>query len=240
MTGHRILAGANSKLRVTPWRGDGTTAYLTPTRGRPSLAIIEQCLSELPSAGYDSAITAALPGVEQIPFLQAGFTVLERLHLLKRTLHDIPRPSGSSVDLRRTRPPERPAILAIDAASFPPFWRLDNDGLTDAVAATPSARLSVAVTRGDGTPIVGYAITGRAGSRGYLQRLAVDPAAHRQGIGSALVIDGLRWLRRWGAREILVNTQEGNGSAVALYEHLGFRLQPDGLAVLQRSLAGPA
>ncbi len=239
MTGHRILAGANSKLRVTPWRGDVTTAYLTPTRGRPSLAIIEQCLSELPGAGYDSAITAALTGVDQIPFLQSGFSVLERLHLLKRTLYDIPRLRVSNVELRRTRPAEQPAILAIDAASFPPFWRLDDSGLTDAIAATPSARLAVAVTRSHEATIVGYAITGRAGPRGYLQRLAVDPEAHRQGIGSALVADGLRWLRRWGAREITVNTQEDNGSALALYARLGFRMQPDGLAVLRRSLDGP-
>jgi ribosomal protein S18 acetylase RimI-like enzyme len=84
--------------------------------------------------------------------------------------------------------------------------------------------------------VAGYAITGRAGPRGYLQRLAVDPSVQRQGIGAALVADGLRWLRRWGAREVLVNTQVGNGPALALYEALGFRLQPDGLAVLRRDL----
>ncbi len=49
--------------------------------------------------------------------------------------------------------------------------------------------------------------------------------------------DALRWLRRWGGREVLVNTQEDNGGAVALYEHLGFRREAEGLAVLQRPLA---
>ena len=57
-----------------------------------------------------------------------------------------------------------------------------------------------------------------------------------RGLGAALVVDGLRWLRRWGAKEVLVNTQEGNDAAVRLYERLGFRLQPDGLAVLRRAL----
>ena len=55
-------------------------------------------------------------------------------------------------------------------------------------------------------------------------------------MGGALVVDGLRWLRRWGAKEVMVNTQEGNAAAVRLYERLGFRLQADGLAVLRRSL----
>lgn len=240
MTGHRILAGGDARLRVAPWRGDEATAYLTPTRGRPSRAAVERCLMELPRDGYGAAITAALPGVDQMPFLQAGFVVLERLHLLRRNLDDLPCPEAAAVELRRSRQPDRPAVITVDAAAFPSFWRLDEAGLDDAMAATPSARLRVAVSRSDCASIVGYAITGRAGPRGYLQRLAVDPGAQRAGVGGALVVDGLRWLRRWGAKEVLVNTQEGNGSAVALYEQLGFRMQQDGLAVLRHALDGPA
>ena len=52
-------------------------------------------------------------------------------------------------------------------------------GSTTPSAATPSARFRVA-TRGQGDgEVVGYAVTGRAGPRGYLQRLAVAPAAQR-------------------------------------------------------------
>jgi hypothetical protein len=35
----------------------------------------------------------------------------------------------------------------------------------------------------------------------------------------------------------MVNTQERNSSALALYEQLGFRRQPGGLAVLQTKIA---
>ncbi|HEY9557648.1 MAG TPA: GNAT family N-acetyltransferase, partial [Acidimicrobiales bacterium] len=105
-------------------------------------------------------------------------------------------------------------------------------GVDDAIAATPSARLRVAVD--DHEQVVGYAITGRSGPRGYLQRLAVAPGQQGQGYGAALVLDGLRWLRRWGARDVLVNTQEENTAAVSLYQRLGFRLEADGLAVLHR------
>ncbi len=87
---------------------------------------------------------------------------------------------------------------------------------------------------------VGYLVTGRAGARGYLQRLAVDPAQQRLGIGTALVVDGLRWLRRHGVQRAVVNTQESNTGALAMYEHLGFRRQAVGLSVLARptGLAG--
>ena len=162
----------------------------------------------------------------------------ERLHLLVRDLDDLARlstPAPPSCAAATTA--TGPAILAVDAAAFPPFWRLDAPGLEDALAATPvgppPGRARRGRTRPDRAATPSPAGPGHAG---YLQRLAVDPPAQGAGIGAALVVDGLRWLRRWGAKEVLVNTQEGNDAAVRLYERLGFRLQPDGLAVLRRSL----
>ena len=127
-------------------------------------------------------------------------------------------------------------MLAVDHLAFPPFWRFDDQAIDDAVEATPSARFRVGLDPGSDEP-VGYAVTGRAGSRGYLQRLAVHPRCQRSGLGTALVADGLRWLRRWGAREVLVNTQEANAAALALYEALGFERERHGLAVLRRDLS---
>ena len=79
-------------------------------------------------------------------------------------------------------------------------------------------------------------MTGRAGRRGFLQRLAVDPAREGHGLGRALVLDGLVWLRRRGVERVVVNTQEANQRALALYEQLGFRRQHAGLAVLRTQL----
>ncbi len=80
--------------------------------------------------------------------------------------------------------------------------------------------------------VVGYAIVGRAGTRGYLQRLAVRPGLEGQGLGTSLINDGFGWLRNKGASEILVNTQEHNSRALGLYEHVGFVLQTEKLSVL--------
>jgi ribosomal protein S18 acetylase RimI-like enzyme len=237
MTGHRTLPGADGRLRVAPWRGDTTVAHVTPAWGRATPAGLDRCLSELSRSGYRRAITSAVPEADLGPFLACGFAVHERLHLLRRPLERSVRIPDPGTDLRRARPTDRPLVLAVDAAAFPAFWRLDEAGLDDALAATPSARLRVAVDGADRS-VVGYAVTGRAGPRGYLQRLAVHPAAQRRGLGAALVHDGLRWLRRWGAAEALVNTQEGNAAALRLYQRLGFRQQTDGLVVLQRALDG--
>jgi ribosomal-protein-alanine N-acetyltransferase len=236
MTGHRLLPGADPRLRIAPWRGDPTTAHLTPARGRPTADAVRRALAELDEGPFRAALTPALADTEQQPFLDAGFEVHQRLLLLIRGLDDLPSAPAISAELRRGRHRDRPAILAVDQAAFPPFWQLDAAGLADALTATPSARLRVAA-EGDG--VCGYAVTGRAGTRGYLQRLAVDPPAQGRGIGTALVADGLRWLRRWGAKEVLVNTQESNRAAVELYERVGFELQPTGLAVLHRRVGEP-
>ncbi|MET0727258.1 MAG: GNAT family N-acetyltransferase [Acidimicrobiales bacterium] len=238
MSAHRHLTWGDGRLRVASWRGDETTAYLVPDRGRPTREGIERSMQELSTQGYSAAVTAALSPADQAPFLEVGFAVHERLHLLTRPV-DLPMPElGSRITLRRGRRSDRQTILAVDGAAFSPFWHLDGSGLDDAMAATPAARLRIAERPDDGS-VAGYAITGRAGARGYLQRLAVDPGLQRGGIGSALVGDGVRWLKRWGAREVLVNTQEENTSALALYEALGFRRQPGGLAVLRRDVDGP-
>ena len=62
------------------------------------------------------------------------------------------------------------------------------------------------------------------------------PTAQRQGLGRALLTDGLRWLRAHGARRAYVNTQEDNDRALALYLGSGFEQLPVGLNVLGREL----
>lgn len=234
MSVHRHPGRDEGRLRATSWRGDPTVAQVI-VRARVTDADVRQVLDELRARGCRSVVTAALAPPEQQPFLAAGFEEHERLHLLRRDVSPVPgRPS--EVTLRRARAADRPAVLAVDHLAFPPFWRFDETGLEDALDATPSVRFRVALDP-EAATVAGYAVTGRAGSRGYLQRLAVHPERQRRGLGTALVADGLRWLRRWGAREVLVNTQEANAGALALYEALGFERQPHGLAVLRRTLA---
>ena len=58
------------------------------------------------------------------------------------------------------------------------------------------------VGRGD-PRVSAYAITGRAGEYGYLQRVAVHPDARRRGWGRALVADALLWLWEHGTARVL-------------------------------------
>lgn len=209
---------------------------------------VERCLVRLDALGFRLTFTSALAPDEQGPFLDNGFACHERLHLLgydlsrsaRRTAPSkirarVPTPGGT-VRLCRGRDRDVRAALEVDASAFDAFWRFDRAALEDARTATAFSRWRIA--RGD--HVVGYAVTGRSGRYAYLQRLAVDSAHQNLGIGSALVVDALRWARRRGAREVLVNTQEANTGALELYERLGFVPRPQGLAVLRWSSDTPA
>lgn len=228
---------ATRGLRTVSWRGHDDVALVVHRPGAPipSLAEVRELVAAAGDAGIARLITGALSPAEQAPFARAGFTVHDRLHLLSHDLGELPPAPRTAERLRRARRADHDAALAVDARAFPPFWRLDRAGLTDAIDATSSTRFRVV----GGGPVVGYAVTGRSGDRGYLQRLAVDPARQREGLGAALVVDGLRWLRRRHVRTAVVNTQLDNHGAFALYRRLGFVPQPGGLDVLTRPVGEP-
>lgn len=216
--------------RLGSWRGHSDVAYLSLGAQRPPTPeVVERCLGALRRHGYSSVVTNALAPGEALAFVDAGFSVRERLHLLAHDLSELPEAEHPT---RRAKRDDRGAVLALDTRAFDPFWRLDDPGLTNALDATPTTRFRVA---GDGR-VLAYAITGRTGRHGYLQRLAVHPDARRSGYGRTMVVDGLRWLRRHAVAQALVNTQLDNTDALAMYESCGFRELPAGLCVMGRSL----
>ena len=223
----------NRRLRVVPWQGDRFVALIGPVKnGRPPTSDeIRHSLGDISRRGVDRAVTPAMSPFEAEPFFQAGFRLFERLHLLSCP---VVVASGRQVKTPARLVPGRPwhdrAVLGVDSRAFQGFWQFDQLALNEAQTATPAKRFRVAKVGGK---IVGYAVTGRAGHRGYLQRLAVDPSVQGQKIGKQLVYDSFDWLARRGADLSLVNTQETNERALGLYESIGYRRQQEGLVVLR-------
>ena len=217
--------------RVAAWHGRTDVASLAlHGPDAPSPRVLSRLLERLQEAGYREVLTNALGPDTSLPLVDNGFAVKGRLHLLAHDLANLPSPSGRT---RRATRTDRDALLAADAAAFDEFWRFDALGLREAVRATRRSHLRVAPAPHDPR---GYGLFGRAGSAGYVQRLAVAPEVQRRGLGHALLTDGLRRLRSHGAKRVYVNTQEDNDRALALYVRAGFRRLPVGLHVLGREL----
>jgi ribosomal protein S18 acetylase RimI-like enzyme len=229
-----IIRWGRERARIWPWRGDRDVAFLAPVPEAPilSAAFLRRCLAILGERGFVRVVTAALSPLEQTGFLAAGFQVAEELHLLSLDLDGLPpRPA---IAVTRVRASGRAQVLAIDHVAFSPFWQLDEHSLEEALAATPRTRFRGATNQAGA--LVGYAIHGRSGTRGFVQRLAVAPEARRQGMGRALLLDGLYWMRRRGVDRAVVNTQVGNEVALSLYYDAGFRREPSGLSVMEAGL----
>ncbi|MDQ6613971.1 MAG: GNAT family N-acetyltransferase [Actinomycetota bacterium] len=228
-----IIRWGRERARIWPWRGDRNVAFLAPVPEAPvlSAAFLRRCLTILGERGFARVVTSALSPLEQTSFLAAGFEVAEELHLLSLDLDGLPpRPAVAVI---RVPASGRQQVLAVDRLAFSPFWQLDDHGLNEALAATPRTRFRAVGGEGD---LIGYAIHGRSGTRGFVQRLAVVPEARRRGIGRGLLLDGLHWMRRRGVRRAVVNTQVGNDVALALYCDAGFRREPSGLSVMEVGL----
>ena len=232
-----VVRVGSHAMRVAPWPADPRAAQLSAIGdgGAPAADIMRSLLREVAAAGYGAAVTGALGADEQRPYMAAGFQPYAWLHLLDRDLQTLPdRPGAVPTSLRRIRRTEWPTVADVDARAFPKFWRLGIEGIVEARRATASSRLRVAVDSGG--RVVGYAVFGRSGGRGFVQRIAVDPDCSGRGTGTLLMADGLHWLAARGATNALVNTQIDNERALQLYLRLGFRLLRDRLAVLGRTL----
>jgi ribosomal-protein-alanine N-acetyltransferase len=147
--------------------------------------------------------------------------------------------------IERARPSDAPAVAALEAAALgADAWSatLVEQGI---IGDVPTVHYLVA-REDDG--VVGYAAASVAGEVVELQRIAVDAAHRREGVGTRLLADVARLARADGAERVLLEVREDNAGAIAFYAGLGFtelarrpRYYRDGAAavVMELALTGP-
>lgn len=227
-----VLRGGGTSCRVQRWSFQPRTAQLVMYQQHrlPSLADLQRWAEELRAAGFTRMRTTALATTAALRVETAGFHMIQDLVLLEHLApRDVPTPT---VATHRLLVGHHGAASAVDRAAFGDDWALETVAVGEVCAATPRHR-----GRGTGSPLTGYAISGRDGKQGFLQRLAVAPEAQGQGLGRALVQDSLQWLGRWRVQQVLVNTPVDNEPALHLYQSLGFRRMSERLRVFERALA---
>lgn len=232
-----LLAASDVTCRVRTWphRPDTAQLVLLQQVRLPAVTDLESWLRILAEEGYQRVRTGALAAGAGQRLTAAGFHEIQELVLLQ---HDEPRQAvaryaaGADLGTRRLLVEQQPVAATVDTAAFGDEWGLDAAAIDDIRHATPRHRARAAGP----LPLAAYAITGRDARQGFLQRLAVDPAHQRHGLGRTLVLDSLQWLARWRVQRVLVNTPTDNDAALRLYEGVGFRRLPERLRVFERAL----
>jgi ribosomal-protein-alanine N-acetyltransferase len=110
------------------------------------------------------------------------------------------------------------AVLRIESQVYPRPWSLP------LFMSELNLRTSRAyyVARVDSS-VVGYAGLMLTGDDGHVTTIAVDPAWHRNKIGTRLLINLAREARERNARHLTLEVRMSNTGAQALYRKFGFR-----------------
>jgi ribosomal protein S18 acetylase RimI-like enzyme len=92
----------------------------------------------------------------------------------------------------------------------------------DRALAWPASKILVARA---GAAVLGSAMIGYDGHRGWVYYLAVSPAHQRSGIGRRIMGAATDWLRERGAPKIQLMVRTSNATTLNFYAALGFERQ---------------
>jgi N-acetylglutamate synthase len=98
----------------------------------------------------------------------------------------------------------------------------DRESVTNFLARNPG--LSRVAT--DSTVIIGVALCGHDGRRGYIYHLAVDPAYQARGLGKRLMNECLDGLRRAGLKRALILVADDNPRGRKFWRRCGWEEVP--------------
>lgn len=164
--------------------------------------------------------------------MQRGFSLVSLLRSYDKTDFSIPTEGNTSVRVRPFAPEDMPGVLAVEQACFATLWQRDAADFLDVAESYPYF-----VVAEDEHGIVGYQFNAVDALTGYLVRIAVHPRAWGTGVGTRLMAEAVRYFERRHVWRIVLNTEEDNHRAHALYEWFGFQLiEPRGF-VLGREIA---
>ena len=164
-----------------------------------------------------------------------GFTQARVLWQMRRSLlAPLPEPQlPDGVRLRPFRPgADEAEFLRVNNAAFAWHpeqggWNLDQVKLREAEPWFDPKGFLLAVD--DADRLLGFHWTKVHGDGGHSHEpigevyvLGVDPAARGMHLGAALTLAGLRHLREWGLRQVMLYVEADNVAAIRVYEALHF------------------
>ncbi len=210
-----------------PWNRSRPDAHLRLERG--SAGFLREAADLVMSLEASAIISPPLMAGTQEIWRTAGFRPYMSLSLLRRVLDGT---EGPTAPVRTVADGEWRRVLAIDAAAFGETWKAELPALLEALTSSSSTAI-LGLDDPDTATLAGYAIVARSAETGYLQRIAVDPAFHRRGMGRTLTRASHAWCKQRGARSVILNTKPDNEAALSMYRSEGYAVLPERLELLR-------
>ncbi len=207
------------QVRRRPFAHLRLLAVRRAAQAQPVVAALLAAASQAAlDAGADAWRYMAPPGPVGEALRHQGFRLVEEVVELEKEDYDTPSQGNRAPRLRPARAADFPALTALDAAAFTPFWRNDLGAFQEYLRG--GYTFLVAELEGQ---VAGYLVTEDHPAGFYVIRLAVDPAWQGKGVGTRLLAEAIALAKAQGTLPILLNTQRTNRRARRLYTWFGFR-----------------
>lgn len=127
------------------------------------------------------------------------------------------------MEIRPYEKRDEEAVAKLWREVFPdsPRWNVPEEDIRCKLEVQRELFLVAAIDEG----IVGTAMAGYDGHRGWVYYVAVDSAHRRKGIGGALMERVERELTRLGCHKLNLQVRRSNEETVAFYEKLGYSVE---------------
>lgn len=132
------------------------------------------------------------------------------------------------VRVRKFRIEEYDRVMELWAAGGLPLKPLGRDSREQIAGQIelPNVLFLVA-EEGEGGRVVGSVLATHDGRKGWINRLAVDAALRKRGIGALLVREAEGWLESGGMEILACLIEDDNAVSMAVFEKLGYKKHPE-------------
>ena len=129
-----------------------------------------------------------------------------------------------SFQIRTYQPADQRGVIELWARAFPdePAWNESENLIERKLTVQPNLFFVCVVN----DTVIGTTIAGFDGVRGWVHKVATHPGHRRRGISKALMEAAEKGLVAHGCTKLNIQVRDGNNSAVAFYQSIGYKIEP--------------
>lgn len=141
--------------------------------------------------------------------------------------------------IRDFRPSDYDRVMELWADGGLPLKPEGRDSRKNIVRQISLANVRFLVAEeGEGGRVVGTVLATHDGRKGWINRVAVDAALRKRGLGARLVAEAERWLESQGMDILACLIEDDNAVSMAVFERLGYKKHPEILYFAKRKYPG--